>query len=94
MIENKDVLNIARLSRLVLTDEEVKLYSNQLSAILQHVEKLKELDTAGVNPTSHVLDLGNVMREDETAPSLPVAEALGNCPDPKGGFYRVPRIIE
>ncbi len=88
------MLKIAGLSRLALTEEEVKLYSNQLSAILQHIEKLKELDTRDVGPTSHVLDIRNVMREDLTAPSLPVDDALGNCPDPKGGFYRVPRIIE
>ncbi len=94
MIENSDVLKIAGLSRLALTEEEVTLYSNQLSAILEHIEKLKELDTRDVGPTSHVLDIQNVMREDRTASSLAVDEALGNCPDPKDGFYRVPRILE
>ncbi len=94
MIENKDVMNIAKLSRLALTDEEVKLYSSQLNGILQYVEKLKELDTEGIDPTSHVLDLRNVMREDKAVPSLPVEDVLKNAPDRKDGFYRVPRIIE
>ena len=74
MIENSDVLKIAGLSRLALTEEEVTLYSNQLSAILEHIEKLKELDTRDVGPTSHVLDIQNVMREDRTASSLAVDE--------------------
>ena len=94
MIERKDVMNIAKLSRLSLTDEEVGLYSSQLNGILQYVEKLKELDTEGIDPTSHVLDLRNVMREDKAVPSLPVEDVLKNAPDRKDGFYRVPRIIE
>ena len=94
MIESKDVLRIAALSRLALTGEEVTLYSGQLSAILDHIEKLKELDIQGVEPTSHVLDLRNVMREDRPAACLPVEEVLENAPDRKDGFYRVPRIIE
>lgn len=94
MIENKDVMNIARLSRLTLSDEEAGLYSNQLNGILQYVEQLKELDTTGIEPTSHVLDLQNVMREDKTSACLPVEDALMNAPDPKDGFYRVPRILE
>ena len=94
MIERKDVMNIAKLSRLSLTDEEVGLYSSQLNGILQYVEKLKELETGGIEPTSHVLDLQNVMREDKAAACFPVEDALRNAPDPKDGFYRVPRIIE
>ena len=94
MIENKDVMNIARLSRLTLSDEEAGLYSNQLNGILQYVEQLKELDTTGIEPTSHVLDLQNVMREDRTSACLTAEDALMNAPDPKDGFYRVPRILE
>ena len=94
MIERKDVMNIAKLSRLSLMDEEVGLYSSQLNGILQYVEKLKELETGGIEPTSHVLDLQNVMREDKTSVCFPVEDALRNAPDPKDGFYRVPRIIE
>ncbi len=94
MIESKDVMKIAELSRLALSDQEVGLYAGQLNGILQYVEKLKELSTAGIEPTSHVLDLQNVMREDKTTTCLPVEDALMNAPDPKDGFYRVPRIIE
>ncbi|MDA8387339.1 MAG: Asp-tRNA(Asn)/Glu-tRNA(Gln) amidotransferase subunit GatC [Nitrospiraceae bacterium] len=94
MIDSGDVLKIAALSRLALTGEEVRLYSGQLSAILEHVGKLKELDIQGVAPTSHVLDLRNVMREDRTSPCLPAEDVLANAPDREGDFYRVPRIIE
>lgn len=94
MIESKDVMKIAELSRLTLTGEEVRLYSSQLNGILQYVEKLKELETGGTEPTSHVLDLRNVTREDRATASLPVEDVLRNAPDSKDGFYRVPRILE
>ena len=87
-------MKIAALSRLALTDEEVELYSGQLSAILEHIEKLKELDIQGVEPTSHVLDLHNVMREDRTVQCLSAEDVLSNAPDRKDGFYRVPKILE
>ncbi len=93
-IDIKEVTHIAKLARLSLTGAELELYSTQLSGILGYVEKLKELDTGGIEPTSHVLDLKNVMREDRVRPSLPEDEVLANAPDRKDGFYRVPRIIE
>jgi aspartyl-tRNA(Asn)/glutamyl-tRNA(Gln) amidotransferase subunit C len=65
-----------------------------LSKILAYIEKLNELDIAGVEPTSHVLDLVNVLREDEPRPSIALDEALLNAPDRADNFYRVPRIIE
>ncbi len=65
-----------------------------LSKILAYIEKLNELDISGIEPTSHVLDLVNVMREDKPIPSIASDEALSNAPDRADDFYRVPRIIE
>lgn len=89
-----DVEHIAHLARLYLTGEERERYGAQLSSILNYVEKLKELDTSGIEPTSHVLAMGNVMREDDVRPSLSKDDALMNAPDRADGFYRVPKIIE
>jgi aspartyl-tRNA(Asn)/glutamyl-tRNA(Gln) amidotransferase subunit C len=66
----------------------------ELSAILAYVDKLRELDVEGVEPTSHAVPLVNVMREDEPRPGLAREEAMANAPDPAGEFFRVPRIIE
>jgi aspartyl-tRNA(Asn)/glutamyl-tRNA(Gln) amidotransferase subunit C len=90
----EEVEHIARLARLKLTEEEKILYSEQLSKILDYIEKLNELDTTNVEPTSHVLPIKNVFREDTPVPSLPVDEALQNAPQRAGPYYRVPRIIE
>ncbi len=94
MIEKKQVEHIANLSRLRLTEEEIKTFGGQLDGILKYVEKLNELDTKDIEPTSHVIDLVNVMREDAPRPSLPLEEAVGNAPAETGNLYRVPRIIE
>ena len=89
-ISRDEVLHVARLARLALTDEEVERLGGQLSAILEAVGKVAELDLADVEPTSHPLDLANVWAEDDGRPSLPVDEALANAPDREGGFFRVP----
>ncbi len=89
-----DVEHIAHLARLALTAEEKEKFGTQLSSILTYVEKLKELDTSGIEPTSHVLAIHNVMREDGMRPSLPKDDALKNAPDRADDFYRVPKIIE
>lgn len=93
-IEIEQVEHIARLSRLELADQEKALFGSQLSNILGYVEKLGEIDTASVEPTSHVLDISNIVREDSLRASLPSAEALKNAPDSTDKFYRVPKIIE
>ncbi|MEJ2181956.1 MAG: Asp-tRNA(Asn)/Glu-tRNA(Gln) amidotransferase subunit GatC [Nitrospirota bacterium] len=93
-ITRDDVMYIARLSRLAITEEEAAMFEGQLGDILAYMEKLGELDTEDVEPTSHVLELGNVFREDKPRPSLPVDEVLANAPDRAKNFYRVPRIIE
>jgi len=93
-LSSKEVEHIAMLARLKLTEEEKELFSEQLSKILEYIEKLNELDTEDVEPTSHVIPLRNVFREDHPAPSLSVDDALKNAPDRAGSFYRVPKIIE
>ncbi len=89
-----NVEHIAHLARLHLSPEEEVKFGTQLNSILTYVEKLNELDTSGVEPTSHVLPLCNVMREDEVRDSLIKDEALANAPDRYRDFYRVPKIIE
>jgi aspartyl-tRNA(Asn)/glutamyl-tRNA(Gln) amidotransferase subunit C len=91
-ITREDVQHVARLARLELTDEEVERFQGQLSAILEAVGKVSELDLAGVEPTSHPLELANVWGEDEPRPSLPRDEALSNAPEREGGFFRVPPV--
>lgn len=94
MITHDDVQHIAKLSRLALGKTEAATYGDQLNAILTYVEQLDNLDTGSVEPTSHVIPLRNVTREDSVRPSLPREEALRNAPDANGRFYRVPKIIE
>ncbi|NTU43349.1 MAG: Asp-tRNA(Asn)/Glu-tRNA(Gln) amidotransferase subunit GatC [Nitrospirales bacterium] len=93
-ITEQDVRHIARLARLHLPEEEVSTMGGQLNAIIEYVEQLGSLDTADVEPTSHVLPLQNVMRDDLPRPSLSPEDALGNAPDPSDSFYRVPKIID
>ena len=89
-ISENDVLHVARLARLELSDAEVERFQEQLSAILEAVSKVQELDLADVPPTSHPLDVVNVWREDEPRPCLPREEALANAPDRDDGFFKVP----
>ena len=89
-ISRDDVLHVARLARLDLTDEEVERFRGQLDAILDAVGKVAELDLAEVEPTAHPLDLVNVWADDEPRPSLRPDEALANAPDRSGNLFRVP----
>ena len=91
-ISREEVLHVARLARLALTDEEIERFRGQLSAILEAVGKVSELDLEGVPPTSHPLDLVNVLADDEPAPSLSREDALANAPDPEDGFFGVPAV--
>ena len=86
--------NIAGLARLSLSGKEKETFGSQLEGILGYMEKLNELDTKNIEPTSHVLSLSNVMREDAGRPSLPREDALMNAPEHTDKFYRVPKIIE
>ena len=89
-ITRDEVLHVARLARLQLSDDEVARFQEQLNAILEAVGKVSELDLAHVEPTAHPLDVVNVWAEDEPRPCLPVEEALENAPDRSGNFFRVP----
>jgi aspartyl-tRNA(Asn)/glutamyl-tRNA(Gln) amidotransferase subunit C len=89
-----EVLHIARLARIGLTDDDVEKFQEQLSEILDHFELLAQLDTADVPPTSHPLPLENVMRDDEVKPPLPVDEVLANAPLAEDGAFRVRAVLE
>ena len=93
-ITEDEVKHIVNLARLALSEDELSMYRGQLNAIIGHVEQLNTLDTTGIEPTSHVLPITNVMREDVHMPPLSNHEALKNAPDPSDKFYRVPKIIE
>ncbi len=93
MISNKDVDQVALLGRLKLTDEEKEMYTRQLNDILEHFRFLERLDTAGVQPTAHVLPLKNVLREDWPGQHISREEALANCPDREEDYFKVPRIV-
>ena len=90
----KEIEYIAELARLHLTDEEKKLITPQLQDILSYVEKLNELDTAGVEPTAHILPLKNVWRPDERKKSLDQQKVPEMAPKKQEGMFRVPRVIE
>jgi aspartyl-tRNA(Asn)/glutamyl-tRNA(Gln) amidotransferase subunit C len=89
-----DVEHVARLARLALTADEKERMREQLDRILAYIDKLRQLDTEDVEPTSHAVPMVNVMRDDEVEPGLPAEEMLANAPDRAGAFFRVPRIIE
>jgi aspartyl-tRNA(Asn)/glutamyl-tRNA(Gln) amidotransferase subunit C len=90
MIEREQVEHVAKLARLKLTDQEVERMASELSGILEHVERISELDLEGVEPTSHVVALENVFRPDEPRPSWDREEMLEKAPDPASGSFRVP----
>ena len=93
-ITAKDVENVAKLARLELSDQEKTKFTEQLNSILEFADKLNELDTDNIEPTSHVLDIKNVVRKDVVTDSLPRAEALRNAPSQEDGYFKVPPIIE
>lgn len=93
-ISREEIEHIAVLGRLSLSEEEKEMFGPQLSNILDYVEQLNELDTKDVEPTSHVIPLNNVMREDIPGGSISREEALMNAPSHTEKFFRVPKIIE
>ncbi len=94
LLSADDVRAIADLARLELGDDEVPRYQRQLSAILGYFQKLEELDTAHIDPTSSVLPLSSVMRADEASAPLPVEAALSNAPESDGGQFLVPAVLD
>ena len=93
-ITKKDVEYVAKLARLRLPEEEKEKFTEQLNQILKYVDKLNKLDTERVKPTSHVLPLKNVSREDQVGESLKVEKVLDNAPERARGFFKVPKVIE
>ncbi len=89
-----DVKYVAHLARLHLTPDEEKKLGAQLGHILGYIEKLKELDVTGVEPTAHAVPMVNVTRADEIRPSLPHDDALRNAPKQANGLFIVPKIVE
>jgi aspartyl-tRNA(Asn)/glutamyl-tRNA(Gln) amidotransferase subunit C len=90
MIDRKQVLHVAKLARLKLSEEEVERMTGELSGILEHVDRIGKLDLEGVEPTSHVVELENVLRADEPHQSLPREVALSSAPEPVDGAFGVP----
>ncbi|AIE58823.1 Asp-tRNA(Asn)/Glu-tRNA(Gln) amidotransferase subunit GatC [Bacillus methanolicus] len=93
-ISKDQVKHVAHLARLAITEEEAEKFTKQLDAIISFAEQLNELDTEGVKPTSHVLDMKNVLREDKPEKGLPQEEVLKNAPEHEKGQFKVPSILE
>jgi len=89
-----NVKYVAHLARLELTPTEEQKFGEQLGHILEHIEKLKQLDVSKVEPTAHAVPLVNVTRPDEVTPSLPQEAALSNAPAQRDGLFIVPKIVE
>ncbi|ADY55088.1 aspartyl/glutamyl-tRNA(Asn/Gln) amidotransferase subunit C [Syntrophobotulus glycolicus DSM 8271] len=92
-LSRQEVEHVALLARLELSEEEIGRYTEQLNSVLGHAEMLQKLDTTGIMPTAHAVELYNVMRDDEVKASIEQEKALQNAPDSEGGFFRVPRIV-
>ncbi len=93
-IDPDQVRRIARLARINLTTDELKEFAGQLSDILNYVDQLNELDTEGVEPTTHPLKISNVFRQDQIGESLSNDQALANAPQRHGDFFAVPKVLE
>ena len=93
-IDEAQVRRVAQLSRLELDESEIAQFSVQLSAIVEYIEKLNELDTENIEPLAHCLPIHNVFREDAVRPSLSNEQALANAPEQADGHFKVPKILE
>jgi len=93
-ISRKEVEYVAGLARLSLREEEIEALTSDMDSILAYVEKLNELETAGIIPTAHAVPVENAFREDEIRPSLGTSKALQNSPESENGCFRVPKVIE
>ena len=93
-IDKKTVKYVAHLARIDLEPKELEKLSGQLQDIIGFIDKLKTIDIKGINPTSHILPMNNVLREDQPGESLPIDKALENAPHREGNFFAVPQVIE
>jgi aspartyl-tRNA(Asn)/glutamyl-tRNA(Gln) amidotransferase subunit C len=94
MLTREEVLHIAKLAKLQLSEEEIQQYQEQLGRILEDFKKLEEVDTSNVEPMKHILDVHNVFRADEPQPSVSPEEALKNAPKRRDDFFEVPKVVE
>jgi len=92
-IDEELIRHVGLLSRIELTDEQVRRFGRQFADIVAYMDKLQELDTAGVEPMAHALPVHNVLAEDAPGESLPPSQALANAPDRDGDFFKVPKVI-
>jgi aspartyl-tRNA(Asn)/glutamyl-tRNA(Gln) amidotransferase subunit C len=90
MLDHETVHHVARLARLELSEQEMERMASELSHVLDHIEKIRELDLEGVPPTSHVIDVVNALRPDEPVPSFPAEVVLSAAPEPVEGGFGVP----
>lgn len=93
-LSREEVLHIARLARVNLTEAEIVRYSEQLSDLLEHFEVLQRVDTEGVPPTAQSIELRSIMRDDKVEPSLPPEDVLANAPRREDSFFRVKPVLE
>ena len=93
-IDEARVRHIAKLARLKLSDDEVRLFSDQLGQILDYMKQLEKVDVSGLEPLAHPIDASNVLREDEPRESFDPERALQNAPQREGGFFRVPKVVD
>ncbi|MCL0060849.1 Asp-tRNA(Asn)/Glu-tRNA(Gln) amidotransferase subunit GatC [Dehalococcoidia bacterium] len=93
-LDREEVEHIARLARLGLSEAETEIFQSQLSDILENFDILQELDTGDIPPTAHVIEMKNVIRDDEVAPSLAQDDILANAPRQENGFFRVRAVLE
>ncbi len=92
-LTEQQVRHVAKLSRLRLSDDEIPRMAEQLSAVLDYVSQLNELNVDGIEPMAHAMDLANVLREDAEQPGLPIETVLANAPDKSPPFFKVPKVI-
>lgn len=92
-LSDEQVRQVAKLSRLQLSDDQVHHFAGQLSAVLDYISKLNELDVTGVEPMAHAADVANVLRPDEPGPAMPLEDALANAPAVSTPFFKVPKIL-
>jgi len=93
-IDQAQVRKVAKLSRLDLTEEEIEEFTGQLSALLDYVAKMNELDTTNIEPLAHCLPISNIFREDKVKESLGTEKTLANAPQRDGEFFKVPKILD
>ncbi|MFA9558412.1 Asp-tRNA(Asn)/Glu-tRNA(Gln) amidotransferase subunit GatC [Evansella sp. AB-rgal1] len=93
-ISKEQVTHVANLARLEFSEDEIEMFAKQLDDIISYAEQLNELDTTNVEPTSHVLDIKNVLREDKVRPSLDQKDVMKNAPDHSDGQFKVPSVLE